>query len=193
VRVINDDRVQPGQGVGTQSHRDLESISYVLEGALEHKDSLGNGSVIRPGDVQRMTAGTGVRHSEFNPSQAEVVHFLQIWIVPETAGLPPSYEERRFSPDDKRGRWRLIAARDGRDGAVLVHQDIDLYAALLDTDEALVHVPRPARRQWVQVARGAIELNGRALASGDGAAVAAEPEIRVRATAPSELLLFDMA
>jgi hypothetical protein len=192
LRVINEDRVQPGQGFGTHGHRDMEIISYVLEGALAHEDSLGNGSVIRPGDVQRMTAGTGVRHSEFNHSPSELVHFLQIWLIPETQGLAPSYDERTFGDDEKRGTLRLIAARDGRDGAVVVHQDVDLYAALLEPGEELSFTPRAARRIWVQVARGAVDMNGQPLEAGDGAALLDEPKITLRGTEPAEILLFDM-
>ena len=192
LRVINEDRVQPGQGFGTHGHRDMEIISYVLEGALAHKDSLGNGSVIRPGDVQRMTAGTGVRHSEFNDSTSEIVHFLQIWLLPETQGLPPSYDERRFGDDEKRGRLRLIASRDGRDGSVVVHQDVDLYAALLEPADELSFAPRSGRRLWLQVARGAVDVNGQALEAGDGVALVDEPKVTLRGRQPAELLLFDM-
>jgi hypothetical protein len=192
LRVINEDRVQPGQGFGTHSHRDMEIVSYVLEGALEHTDSMGNGSVLRPGYVQRMSAGTGVRHSEFNHSTSEIVHFLQIWIIPDRAGLPPSYEERTFTDDDKRGRLRLIASREGREGSVVVHQDVDLYAARLDPDEALTHAPRPGRKTWIQVARGSVAVNGESLATGDGAAVLGEACLAIRGSVEAEILLFDM-
>ncbi len=174
LRVINEDRVQPGQGFGTHSHRDMEIISYVLEGALEHKDSLGNGSVIRPGHVQRMSAGTGVRHSEFNPSRDDVVHFLQIWIVPERRDIAPGYEERVFGDQEKRGRLKLIGSHEGREGSVVIHQDVDLYAAVLAPGEQVTHAQRPGRRTWIQVARGAVEVNGLALAAGDGAASTSE-------------------
>jgi redox-sensitive bicupin YhaK (pirin superfamily) len=193
LRVINEDRVQPGQGFGTHSHRDMEIISYVLEGALEHKDSLGNGSVLRPGQVQRMSAGTGVRHSEFNSSQTELVHFLQIWIVPERAGSPPGYEERVFADGEKRGRLRLIASRDGREGSVVVHQDVDLYSALLAPNEKVEQELRPGRRAWVQVARGRVEVNGEPLDAGDGAAATRETNVAIRGVADAEILLFDMA
>lgn len=192
LRVINEDRVQPGQGFGTHGHRDMEIISYVLEGALEHRDSMGNGSVIRRGDVQRMSAGTGVQHSEFNHSQNEPVHFFQIWIIPERPGLAPGYEEKRFGDDEKRGRLRLIASRDGRDGSVVVHQDTDLYAALLSAGDEVVHAIERTRKAWVQVASGAVTVNGEELAAGDGAAIAYEENIAIRAGTASELLLFDM-
>jgi hypothetical protein len=192
LRVINEDRVQPGKGFGTHGHRDMEIISYVLEGALEHRDSMGNGSVIEPGDVQRMSAGTGVRHSEFNHSQSELVHFLQIWLLPERGGMPPSYAERRFSDEDKRGRLRLVASRDGRDGSVVVHQDVNLYAALLAPDEAVTHAVSGARRVWVQVARGSVAVNDATLVAGDGAAIVDEDAIVIRGIADAEVLLFDM-
>jgi redox-sensitive bicupin YhaK (pirin superfamily) len=193
LRVINEDRVQPGQGFGTHSHRDMEIISYVLEGELAHKDSMGNGSVIRPGDVQRMSAGTGVTHSEFNHSKSDVVHFLQIWIQPERAGARPSYEEKRFSDADKRGRLRLVGSRDGRDGSVVIHQDVSLYAAVLAGGDRVEHELAPGRRAWLQVTRGSVELNGTPLEAGDGAALTAERELTIRGTANAEVLLFDMA
>jgi quercetin 2,3-dioxygenase len=193
LRVINEDRVVPGAGFGTHGHRDMEIISYVLEGALEHKDSLGTGSVLRPGDVQRMSAGTGVRHSEFNGSQSEPVHFLQIWIMPERQGLPPSYEEKRFSTDDKKGRFRAIALPGGGDGALTVHQDVGVYAAILDTGERTQFELRPGRYAWVQVARGAISVNGTVLKPGDGASISDETKLDFAASEPSEVLLFDLA
>ena len=193
LRVLNEDRVQPGKGFGTHSDRDMEIISYVLEGALEHKDSLGNGSVLRPGDVQRMSAGKGVEHSEFNPSKTEPVHFLQIWLTPERAGMRPSYEERRFSEDDKRGRLRLIASRDGREDSVVVHQDVDLYAAVLAPGAEVVHPVRPQRKIWLQIAKGRVTVNERELASGDGAALTDEEILFVRGVSDAEVLLFDMA
>src|SRR5215813_3589134 len=174
LRVINEDRVQPGRGFGTHPHRDMEIISYVLEGVLEHKDSLGTGSVIAPGEVQRMSAGTGVTHSEFNPSQVEPVHFLQVWILPERTGLPPSYEQRAFPAAEKQGKLRLVASRDGRAGSVTVHQAVDLYTSVLAPGEAITHQLTPDHHAWVQVARGAILLNDTALAAGDGAAVSNE-------------------
>jgi redox-sensitive bicupin YhaK (pirin superfamily) len=192
LRVINEDRVQPGQGFGTHSHRDMEIISYVLEGALEHRDSIGNGSVLKPGFVQRMTAGTGVRHSEFNHSSTELVHFLQIWIVPERTSLPPGYEEREFKEADRVGKLRLIASHDGRDGSVTVHQDVDLYASVLAAGATVEHVPRSGRKIWIQVARGVIDANDETLRAGDGAAMLDEPRLTIRAAAPAEILLFDM-
>jgi hypothetical protein len=192
LRVINEDRVQPGQGFGTHAHRDMEIISYVLTGALAHRDSIGNGSVIRRGDVQRMTAGTGVQHSEFNHSQTELVHFFQIWVFPDRRGLPPGYEEKRFDDNVKRGRLKLVASRDGRDGSVLIHQDADLYAALLAAGDEATHTTERVRKGWVQVASGAVTVNGENLAAGDGAAIAYEEAVTIRATADSELLLFDM-
>jgi len=192
LRVINEDRVQPGKGFGTHPHRDMEIISYVLEGALEHKDSLGTGSVITPGEVQRMSAGTGVTHSEFNPSHSELVHFLQIWILPERAGLPPSYEQRAFPTAEKRGKLRLVASRDGREGSVTIHQAVDLYTSLLDPGEVVTHLCTPGRHAWVQVARGSLMLNDTALSTGDGAAVSEETRLTVTATDQAEVLLFDL-
>ena len=193
LRVINEDRVQPGRGFGTHAHQDMEIITYVLEGAIEHKDSLGTGSVIRPGEVQRMSAGTGVTHSEYNASKSEPVHFLQIWILPERRGLAPGYEQKRLADEEKRGRWRLIAARDGREGAVTVHQDVDLYAAIIGADQPLTYQLRPGRYAWVQVARGAVLLDGVRLQAGDGAALSNEPAVTVTAERSSEVLLFDLA
>jgi quercetin 2,3-dioxygenase len=193
LRVINEDRVRPGAGFDTHGHRDMEIISYVLEGALEHKDSIGTGSVIRPGDVQRMSAGSGIRHSEFNPSNSDPVHFLQIWLLPNEEGLTPSYEQKTFADSEKRGRLRLVAARDGRDGSVRIHQDADLYASLLDKEEAVTHALAVGRRGWIQVVRGAVEVNGQSLRAGDGAAVHELPALTVTATADgSEFLLFDL-
>jgi len=193
LRVINEDRVQAGQGFGTHSHRDMEIISYVLEGELAHRDSMGNGSVIRRGDVQRMSAGTGVQHSEFNHSKAELVHFFQIWLFPDQRGLAPGYEEKHFDDAEKRGLLKLVASRDGRDGSVVVHQDVDLYAALLAAGDEVALATERTRKGWVQVASGAITVNDEQLAAGDGAAIAYEDNITIRASADSELLLFDMA
>jgi len=190
--VINEDRVQPGKGFGTHGHRDMEIVSYVLEGALEHKDSIGNGSVIRPGDVQRMSAGTGVRHSEFNPSARESVHFLQIWIEPSAAGIPPGYEEKHFDAASKRGRLRLVAAPDGRDGAVKIHQDAYLYATLLDGAERVVHALAPGRKGYVHVARGQVTANGRPLVAGDALKATDVPEIILEGGAGAEVLVFDL-
>ena len=193
LRVVNEDRVQPGGGFPTHGHRDMEIVTYVVEGALEHKDSLGTGSVIRPGEVQRMTAGTGVTHSEYNPSRTEPVHFLQIWILPERQGLAPGYEQRAFPAAEMQGRLRLVAARDGRDGSVTVHQDVRLLAARLAPGEEIVHSLAPGRHAWLQVVRGALVMNGTTLAAGDGAAVSDEARLALAASAPSELLLFDLA
>ena len=192
LRVINEDRVQPGKGFGTHPHRDMEIISYVLEGALEHKDSLGTGSVIRPGEVQRMSAGTGVTHSEFNSSQTEPVHFLQIWILPEQTGLPPSYEQRAFPTEEKRGNLRLVASHDGHDGSLAIHQAVDLYVSLLAPGEAVSHLLIPGRHAWIQVARGALLLNDVTLSAGDGAAVSDVSRLTVTATDQAEVLLFDL-
>jgi redox-sensitive bicupin YhaK (pirin superfamily) len=193
LRVINEDRVQPGQGFGTHGHRDMEIISYVLEGELAHRDSMGNGSVIRRGDVQRMSAGTGVQHSEFNHSQTAPVHFFQIWLFPAKRGLAPGYEEKHFDDDAKRDTLKLVASRDGRNGSVVIHQHADLYAALLAAGREVTHPTERTRKGWVQVASGAVTVNGEALAAGDGAAIAYEETVVIRATAASEILLFDMA
>jgi redox-sensitive bicupin YhaK (pirin superfamily) len=193
LRVINDDRVAPGEGFGTHGHADMEIISYVLEGALEHKDSLGTGAVIRPGEVQRMTAGTGVRHSEFNPSPAEPVRFLQIWILPDREGLLPGYEQRAFAAAERLGRLRLVAAPDGRDGSVTVHQDALLFAALLAPGETVAHRFEKQRGGWLQIARGAVRANDRTLRAGDGAAIEDEPTLTIVGIEPAELLLFDLA
>ena len=193
LRVINEDRVQPGRGFGTHSHRDMEIISYVLEGGLAHKDSMGNGSVIRPGDVQRMSAGTGVAHSEYNASDRDPVHFLQIWIEPGVRGIQPSYEEKRFEPEQKRGRLRLIASPDGRDGSVTIHQDAYLYAALLDGTETAEHAPAAGRRSYVHVVRGKATVNGQPLASGDAVKLAAGEAVRLERGSDAEVLLFDLA
>ena len=192
LRVINEDRVQPGKGFGAHSHRDMEIISYVLEGGLAHRDSMGNGSVIKPGDVQRMSAGTGVTHSEFNASDRELVHFLQIWIEPDRRGVPPSYEEKRFEPDSKRGRLRLIASPDGAEGSVTIHQDARLYAALIDGDESAALPIAPARRAYVHVIRGDVEANGRKLTTGDALKISAEDSVSLANGRDAEVLVFDL-
>jgi redox-sensitive bicupin YhaK (pirin superfamily) len=192
LRVINEDRVQPAQGFDTHGHSDMEIISYVLDGALEHKDSMGNGSVIRPGDVQRMSAGTGVRHSEFNASDSDPVHFLQIWILPERKSLEPSYEQKHFAEDDKRGRLRLVGSRDGRDGSVTIHQDADLYATVLGDGDTVSHELAEGRKGWVQVAKGSAMLNEQLLDAGDGVAVEGPATIGLTSTSETEILLFDM-
>ncbi len=193
LRVINEDQVQPGRGFGTHGHRDMEIISYVLDGALKHRDDMGNGSVIRPGDVQRMSAGTGVRHSEFNASDTTPVHFLQIWILPEKAGLEPSYEQKSFPEEDKRGRLRLVGSRDGREGSVTIHRDVDLYATLLGDGDRVTHELPDGRRGWVQVARGSAMLNGRQLHQGDGVAIEGPAKLALTGSPDTEVLLFDMA
>ena len=192
LRVINDDVVAPGRGFATHGHRDMEIVSYVLEGTLEHKDSMGNGSVIRPGEVQRMSAGTGVRHSEFNPSPNEPVHFLQIWLVPNETGVEPAYDQRHFPERDRRGRLRLLVSPDGRDGSIATHQDALMYGALLEAGESVVHAMQSDRHAYVQVARGRIEVNGRALGAGDGAAIEDEADISLSGIDAAEVLLFDL-
>jgi redox-sensitive bicupin YhaK (pirin superfamily) len=192
LRVINEDRVAPGTGFPTHAHRDMEIITYVLEGALAHRDSLGTGSVITPGEVQRMSAGTGVRHSEYNASSTEPVHLLQIWIQPARAGIAPEYEQKTFPVSERRGRQRLIAAPDGRDGAVTIHQDAAVYATTLARGEAVGHAPAAGRLGWLQVARGALLLNGERLAQGDGAAIDNEHALTIEALENAEALLFDL-
>lgn len=194
LRVINDDRVQPGRGFGTHPHRDMEIVSVVVEGALEHRDSLGTGSVIRPGEVQRMTAGTGVQHSEFNPSPSDEVRFLQIWIEPERMGLEPSYEQRAFPWESLRDSWALIASRDGRDGSLKVHQDVAIYRATLSEGAKLEQTIEPGRHAWLQVIEGAVDVNGQRMGEGDGAAVDNPGTLRVSGVGEwSDLLLFDLA
>ncbi len=193
LRVINEDKVAAGQGFSTHGHRDMEIISYVLEGALEHKDSIGTGSVIRPGDVQRMSAGTGIMHSEYNASKTDPVHFLQIWILPAQKGLKPSYEQKTFSEAEKRGQLRLVGSPDGRDGSITIHQNVDLYASQLRAGETVSHAFAGDRVGWLQVARGAVQLNGHSLVAGDGAAITQEAKITLEGVAAdSELLLFDL-
>jgi redox-sensitive bicupin YhaK (pirin superfamily) len=192
LRVINEDRVQPGAGFGTHAHRDMEILSYVLSGALSHKDSMGNGSTIRPGDVQRMSAGRGVQHSEFNGSNSEPVHFLQIWIVPERRGIEASYEERHFSEEQRRSRLRLIASPDRADGSVLIHQDARVYAGLFDGDETARLEVAAGRRVYVHVARGQIEVNGAALSAGDALKLTDTGTVALRDGRQAEVLLFDL-
>ena len=193
LRVINEDRVSSGQGFGTHGHQDMEIISYVLEGALEHKDSIGTGSVIRPGDVQVMSAGTGIRHSEFNHSKTEPVHFLQIWIVPDREGIAPRYDQKRFPDNEKRGRLRLVGSSDGRDGSIVIHQDVQFFAAVLNTGEQVTHALPAGRRAWLQVVRGAVETNGQRIDAGDSAAVDDEAALTVTArNDDAEILVFDL-
>ena len=193
LRVINEDFVAPGQGFPMHPHRDMEIITYVLEGALEHNDSMGNGSLIRPGDGQRMSAGTGVRHSEANPSDTDSVHLLQIWILPERRGIQPSYEQKSFPEDEKRGKLRQIAGPDGTDGSVTIHQDARLYVSLLSPGQEVAHTLQPGRYAWLQVAKGAVELNGEPLQQGDGAAVEKESKLTIKGTEEAEILVFDLA
>ncbi|RYE90884.1 MAG: pirin family protein [Myxococcales bacterium] len=193
LRVINEDRVAPGQGFGRHPHRDMEIISYVLEGALEHKDSIGTGAIIRPGDVQRMSAGTGVAHSEFNASATEPVHFLQIWLVPAERGIQPSYEQKMFTTDDKQGRLRVVASPDGRDGSITIHTDAALLAGCFDRGEQATLTLAPGRHAWVQVVRGSVRVNGQELGTGDGASISNEDAVRLEGTAGGEVLVFDLA
>ncbi len=193
LRVINEDRIAPGTGFGTHGHRDMEIISYVLEGALAHKDSMGNGSVIRPGDVQRMSAGTGVQHSEYNHQPDGATHFLQIWIEPDRRGIAPGYEEKHFAPADKRGQLRLIASPDGAHGSVLIHQDARVYAALIDGEESVHHTASAGRRLYVHVARGELAVNGQRLVAGDAAKLVGEPALDLDRGRQAEVLVFDLA
>jgi len=193
LRVLNDDRVAGGAGFPTHPHKDMEIVTYVLEGALEHRDSMGTGSVIRPGDVQYMSAGTGVTHSEFNASKTEPVHLLQIWMFPEEKGLKPVYDQRNFSDADKRRKLRLLASPDGRDGSVKIRQDNELYATVLGKGESVKHALKPERHAYVQVARGSVKLNGKRLDAGDGAAISEEKAVELSGVDNAEVLLFDLA
>jgi redox-sensitive bicupin YhaK (pirin superfamily) len=193
LRVINEDRIQPGTGFGTHGHRDMEIVSYVLEGALAHQDSMGNGSTIVPGDVQRMSAGTGVRHSEYNHEPSSVTHFLQIWIEPAARGIAPGYEQKHFDATSKRGRLKLVASPDGRDGSVTIHQDAYLYAALLDGSERAVYAMPKGRRAYVHVARGGLTVNGNRLGTGDALKASDAAEIVLERGEQAEVLLFDLA
>jgi redox-sensitive bicupin YhaK (pirin superfamily) len=193
LRVINEDFVAAGRGFPTHAHRDMEIITYILEGALEHRDSMGNGSVIRPGDVQRMSAGTGVRHSEANPSATESVHLLQIWIIPTEQGIAPGYEQTSFTEEERRGRLKLVGSRDGREGSVTIHQDASLYASLLEESQSVEHELDAGRSAWVQVARGSVEINGQRLEQGDGAAASEEGKLTIVGRDDTEILLFDLS
>jgi redox-sensitive bicupin YhaK (pirin superfamily) len=193
LRVINDDRVHPGQGFGMHGHRDMEIITYVLDGALAHRDSLGNGSVLRPGELQHMTAGTGVRHSEFNPADREWVHLYQIWLLPERAGLKPGYEQKAFPEEERQGALRLVASPTGERGSLTIRQDARIYLATLRAGEAVAYALNPGRHAWLQVLRGQAALNGRPLAAGDGAAVSAEEKLEIRGRDDAEVMLFDLA
>lgn len=192
LRVINDDLVGPGQGFGMHEHRDMEIISYVLDGALEHKDSLGHGAVLRPGEVQRMTAGAGIRHSEFNPSKDETCRLLQIWIFPEKRGLAPSWEQKAFSAEGRTNKLQLVASPDASDGSVKIHQNVRLFTTVLDAGKSVSHTLAPGRFAWVQVARGSVELNGQALKEGDAAGVSEETALALKATSKAEVLVFDL-
>jgi quercetin 2,3-dioxygenase len=190
--VINEDRVQPGEGFGKHGHKDMEIISYVVEGALEHKDSLGTGSVIRPGDVQRMSAGTGVQHSEFNHSKGQLVHFLQIWIIPERRGIQPTYEEKRFPIEEKKNRLRLIVTPDGEQGSLRINQNARVYATILDSGKEVSLELSAGRHGWIQMVRGSVEVNGQKLQAGDGAAISGESQLKMAARDESEFLFFDL-
>jgi len=192
LRVINEDRVVPGSGFPRHGHRDMEIISYVLEGALEHKDSMGNGSAITPGEVQRMSAGTGVMHSEYNASKTEPVHFLQIWIVPDVTGIAPEYEQKRFTDAEKQGRLCLVASPDGREGSLKIHQDALLYATLLSKGDVVTHVPKQGRKLYVHVARGEARVNDDVLHAGDGARIIDEGRVALAGEDKAEVLLFDL-
>jgi quercetin 2,3-dioxygenase len=191
LRVMNEDWVMPGRGFGTHPHRDMEIVTYVLEGALEHKDSMGNGSVLRPGEFQRMSAGTGITHSEFNPSPSEPVHLYQIWLFPERKGIQPGYEQRAFDASQRQNRLQLVASQEGRDNALTIHQDADVFLSTLQ-DGAITHALRDHRHAWLQVLRGSVLLNGQQLDESDGAAISEESQLTIESAAPSEIMLFDM-
>lgn len=192
LRVMNEDWVAPGKGFGMHPHRDMEIVTYVLEGALEHRDSLGNGEVLRPGEFQRMSAGTGIRHSEFNPSASEPVHLYQIWLLPRQAGLTPSYEQKAFPAEEQQNRLRVVASPDAREGSLTINQDASVYLAKLDADKPVEHMLADGRHAWLQVLRGSVLLNGQPLATSDGAAVSEERELTIEATEPAEIMLFDL-
>lgn len=193
LRVINDDRIAPGAGFATHGHRDMEIFTYVLSGAVEHKDSLGTGSVIRPGEAQIMSAGTGIMHSEFNHSQTEALHLLQIWILPDQQGLTPRYDQKTFPVEEKQGKLRLIAAKDGRDGAVTIHQDVDLYTSILEKGDLITYHVQPHRYAWLQIATGEATLNGQELIAGDGVQITGEEKLEISTNLKAEILLFDLA
>jgi redox-sensitive bicupin YhaK (pirin superfamily) len=193
LRVMNEDRVGPGMGFGMHGHRDMEILTYVLEGALEHRDSMGNGEVLRPGEFQRMSAGTGIRHSEFNPSAAEPVHLYQIWLLPRRSGIAPSYEQKAFPEAEKRGRWRLVASPDGADGSLSIYQDARVYLAALAPGESVRHDLTAGRHAWLQVLRGRVNINGTALQAGDGLAASDERSLTIAGEETAEVMLFDLA
>lgn len=193
LRVMNEDFVNPGKGFGEHGHRDMEIVTYVLQGALEHRDSLGNGEILRPGEFQRMSAGKGIRHSEFNPSPDQPVHLYQIWLLPEKPGLPPSYEQKAFDPAERQDRLRVVASPDARDGSLLIHQDAQIHLATLASGKSVTHTLAPGRHAWLQVLRGKVQAGGEELAAGDGLAVSDEPQVEVTALDPAEVMLFDLA
>ena len=193
LRVMNEDRVAPGMGFGTHGHKDMEIVTIVLEGALEHKDSLGNGEVLRPGELQRMSAGTGIRHSEFNPSATDPVHLYQIWLLPERNGLPPSYEQKAFAKGEQHNALRLVASPDARDGSLTIHQDARIYLSQIDANKTISHTLKKGRAAWLQTLRGALEVNGQRLEAGDGAAIESETDLQLKAAADAEIVLFDLA
>ncbi len=192
LRVVNEDRVAAGQGFGTHAHHDMEIVSYVLDGALEHKDSMGNGEVLKPGEFQRITAGTGITHSEFNPLDDQATHFYQIWLLPERKGIDPGYEQKSFASEGRRNRLQLVASRDAAEGSLLIHQDARIFLADLEGEATVEHVLQPQRHAWLQVLRGSVTLNGDALDTGDGAAVSDEPIVAIAASGPAEIMLFDL-
>lgn len=193
LRVMNEDWIAPGEGFGMHGHRDMEIVTCVLAGELQHKDNLGNGEILRPGELQQMSAGTGVRHSEFNPSASETVHLYQIWLLPEREGLAPSYSQRRFDPAEQDGRFRVVASRDGREGSLVIHQDAAIYLARLAADQSLEFPLATGRDAWLQVLRGSVQLNGLSLSEGDGVAISQEPRLLLQAAPAAELMLFDLA
>jgi redox-sensitive bicupin YhaK (pirin superfamily) len=193
LRVINEDRVAPGRGFGAHEHLDMEILSYVMSGGLEHNDSMGNGEVIRPHEWQRMSAGTGVRHSETNNSASEPVHFYQIWLLPEAEGIKPSYEQKLFAPEDKAGKLKLVASRDGREGSLTIHQNVSVYNAVLRNGDALAHKLDTGRHAWLQVVKGTVDLNGNDLNAGDGASISEESALTIRSDGDAEVILFDLA
>jgi redox-sensitive bicupin YhaK (pirin superfamily) len=192
LRVINEDRVAAGTGFGMHGHRDMEIVTYVLSGAVEHKDSMGNGETLRPGELQRMSAGSGIRHSEFNPSASDPVHLYQIWLLPRTKGIEPSYEQKAFPASARNGKWQLVAAPDGADGSLKIHQDAQILLATLQAGESVNHVLASGRHAWLQVLRGSVDVNGTRLATSDAVAVSNEPQLTVAGTEPAEVMLFDL-
>jgi len=193
LRVMNEDTIAPGQGFGTHPHQDMEIVTYVLKGALEHRDSMGNGEVLRAGEFQRMSAGTGITHSELNPSSDQPAHLYQIWLFPKTKGITPSYEQRRFDPDGRRNRWQLVASPDATEDSLAIHQDAHIFLADLDSGEILTHPLSPNRYAWVQILRGTVSVDGTELSAGDGVAISSQNDLRIHGKTPSEIMLFDLA